>query len=121
MKVVPHIKRSTRTKDEIKIITASQTAIEELLLENLLDHYHEYFNIDNNDNSGVCLMNWDTDSGLLTYAVMPTEYCSRGYSLNFDYVRKKLGITTKSLFAVNRFRVVHLDDVDKTAFLLPPG
>ena len=121
MKVVPHIKRSTHTKDEVRIITVGQTAIEELLLENLLDHYREYFNVDNNDDGGVCLMNCDADSGLLTYAVIPTEYCLRGYKLNFDYVRKKFGITTDSLFSANRFRVVHLEDeAERVFFLTPP-
>ena len=120
MKVVPHLKPSKHLNNVIKIITISQSSIEELLLENLLDHRHEYFEIEKSDDSNICLMSWDVGTGLLTYAIMPEEYCTNGYRLDFDYIREKIGITTKSLFSSNRFHVVHLDNEDERAILLPP-
>lgn len=91
--------------DEIRIINIGVDAIQEVLFENLMDHVSDYFDVPNKvDDDKICLMQWDSDSGCLTYAIMPINYALEGKELNYDYIRKRIGLTTNSLFQPHRYR-----------------
>lgn len=104
MKVVPHIKRRKLGADEVRIITVDEDAIAELLVENLMEHQEDYFDIDAISGDHICITNWDQQEKVLTYAVMPLKYALDGCGLNFEYIRKQCGITTNSLFRENRYQ-----------------
>lgn len=104
MKVFPHIKRKPLCSDEIRVITIDKSAVEELLLENFLEHKSEYFDIEDVNDTKICLMKWNQADGVLSYAVMPIKYSLDGCELDFNYIQKKLGITTDSLFKPNRYK-----------------
>lgn len=110
MKVRPHIKRKPLGSNEVRIITIDESAISELLFENLAEKKSDYFNVASVSDGTICVMNWDTQENVLSYAVMPIKYCFDGYTLDFNYIRKTYGLTTDSLFKANRYRSIPLTD-----------
>ena len=110
MKVIPRIKSKALGLNEVRIITVNEEAVEELLLENLMEKCNSYFNVAYNSDNMVCVMNLEKSKRLLTYAIVPINYCLDGHNLNFDYIREKVGITTKSLFTNNRYRSLTITD-----------
>ena len=107
MKVVPYRKQRRLASNEARIITIEKTAIEELLLENLVEHQNSYFDVDDEDNN-ICVMNLDYQKNVLTYAIMPIKYCFDGYELNFESLYRKFGKTTDSLFTKNKYQTIML-------------
>jgi len=110
MKVIPKIKRKKLASNEARVIIISEAAIEELLLEHLLERKSDYFDVEEVCDDDTCAMCWDSREGVLTYAVMPIKYCFDGYKLNFDNVFKTIGITTDSLYKPNRYRSITLTE-----------
>lgn len=108
MKVIPRIKSKKLAQDEARVIIADKTAIEELLLENLMEHKSNYFNIRDVADDCICIMKWEQD--VLIYAVMPIKYCLDGYELDIDRVRKIMGATTDSFFKPNRYRSMKITE-----------
>ena len=110
MKVIPHIKSRKLATTEVRVITIDQKAVEELLLENLIEKKNEYFDIENSTNDDICIMHWDRTNQRLTYAIMPMERYLAGYQLNIENIYNKVGITTTSLFKPKRYVSLTLTD-----------
>lgn len=110
MKVKPRIKSKPLGPNEIRIITVGDSAIGELLSENLMANQSEYFKVPAISDDTICITNWDTQQNILTYAIMPIKYCFAGYGLDFSYIRKTYGLTTDSLFKANRYKSITLTD-----------
>ena len=110
MKVIPYLKQKKLSHNEARIITIDRTAIEELLLENLVEHQSDYFDIKDGENDSICVMNLDYQKSLLTYAIMPIKYCFDGYKLDFEKLHEKFGKTTDSLFSRKKYRVLTLTE-----------
>lgn len=103
-------KKKKLRNNEIRVIQIDKKAIEELLWENLVESQDVYFDVNRIDPERICSMEWDQASGMLTYAVMPISYLLDGKKLNFAFLRKKIGITTQSLFQPNRYRCLEITD-----------
>lgn len=110
MKVIPHIKQKRLAYNEVRFITIDRAAMEELLLENLMEHQNDYFDIRDGEIDSMCVMNIDYQNNLLTYAIMPSKYCFNGYKLNFEKLNKKFGKTTESLFTKKKYQVITLTE-----------
>ena len=108
MKVIPRIKKAKLPQNEARFIIIDRKAIEEVLLENLMEHQCEYFDLGDTDNV-MCVMDWN-NYGHLTYAVVPETFFRSGAKLDFDYLRESVGTTTDSLFKQNRYRSLKLGD-----------
>ncbi len=103
MIVKPKKKRSF-PDNELRVISIGSQAIEEILWETLMEHQEEYFDIDAVDDSLICFMRWNRQQEMLTYAVMPIRFALEGKQLDFEYICRKTGITSDSLFQPRRYR-----------------
>lgn len=110
MIVKPRKKHKKLKSNEIRIINIDCEAIAELLWENLMEHQEIYFDVDPLDDDLICQMDWDQKSGILTYAVMPLHYIMEGKKLNNAYIRKKVGVTTNSIFQLDRYRRIAITE-----------
>lgn len=110
MIVKPKKKYQKLRHNEIRVINIEQTAIEELLWENLIEKQSILFDVARVDSDHICAMEWDSSNGMLTYTVMPINYMLEGKKLNFELLRKQAGITTDSLFKPNRYRSLTITD-----------
>lgn len=102
-------------KNELRVIRVGAKAIEELLLENLVSNYSQYFDIDylegedlDLDDAPIFMMQWDSRRKILTYAI--ARSCDMEKK-ELDYEKiAKLGFTTTSFFGPGRFRSVNLNE-----------
>ncbi len=109
--IVKPKKKYHKLKDhEIRIINIDHRAVSEILWEHLMEHQEIYFDIDPVDEKLICQMDWDHRNGMLTYAVLPMESIMEGKKLDFEVLRKTIGITTKSVYSPNRYQSVQLND-----------
>lgn len=104
MKVKPIIKHPLN-ENELRVINVDHDAISELLFENLMDCQEQYFGIKRGDGNCMCMMHWDSDKNVLTYAVArETDLVGTVLKeLNYDKLRRDVGFTTDSLFSAKRF------------------
>lgn len=110
MIVKPKKKKRKLNSNEIRVININQSAIEELLWEYMLESQAKLFDVERVDQDKICSMEWDQSSGNLTYVVMPISYMLEGKKPNFEVLRKKVGITTTSLFSPNRYCSLDITD-----------
>lgn len=112
MIVKPKKKSKKLQKDELRIINIDLHAVEEVLLENLMENQLNYFYVNPVDDDLICQMVWDQNSKVLTYVVMPISYVFEGKKLDFDVLQKEVGITSKSLFQadIQKYRTLKITD-----------
>lgn len=94
--------------DEMRVINVGREAIQELLFETLTEHLSEYFDVSKVNDEEVGVMQWDSKNECLTYAVIPISQLRGNKQIDFDYLRKKVGITTASLFHPNRYKKLRI-------------
>ena len=102
MKVIPKIKPRSLITTEMRVITISEEAIAEVLLENLMENKSTYFDTKAVSENEICAMYWNKATNCLTYVILPYEYAQKG--INFAYIQRKVGVTTNTLFQPHRYR-----------------
>lgn len=106
-------KVSKELKDnELRVINIGLKAVEEILLESLMERKKFWFNVPAVDKNRMCHMQWDPDCEILTYVITPLRYVLEGKELDFDYLRKEVGITSNSLFhaQLQKYRTLEITD-----------
>jgi len=103
VKVRPVLRKSSDI-NEIRIIRIDENAMQELLLEILMENSSEWFQLQGDSERIIFHMDWDKSTNHLSYLAVPIDRLSEVRSSKFQKKLRKSAITTATLFAKNRYR-----------------